>query len=72
MFKAMVQHYGSQAQSMTDKPFRTRAAAEKFCAEQWEISKGYNKRTMKLDGVWVVLAADDTYATTYFVQKVRK
>jgi hypothetical protein len=69
MFKAMVRHYGEPAQSMTDKPFRSRAKADLYCKEQYEIAKGYAKRYMILDNQYIILADDDTFATVYYVSK---
>lgn len=71
-FNAMVRHYGESAQTLTEKPFRTKEAAEKYCREQYEIAKGYNKSFGLVNGVYTIFSSDGQgfAATVYFVQKI--
>lgn len=69
MFHAMVRHYGESSQVMAT--FKTRKAAEKYCAEQYEIAKGYNKSYGVVNGVYTIFSNDgEGYAATvYFIKK---
>ncbi len=69
MFHAMVRHYGEVSQVMAT--FKTRKDANKYCAEQYEILKGYNKSYGIVSGEYIIFSADgEGFAkTVFFVQR---
>lgn len=69
MYKIYVRHYGEQKQTL-ESTFKRRYDAERFLLQQGEILKGYFKRTMILEGAFIVIGKDeegDFYQTRMWV-----
>lgn len=70
MYRAMVQHYGDKA---TEMQTGTKVNMMRYIAQQYEVLKGYNKRYFETeDGRFVILNEDDTFKTTFWVEKKKK
>ena len=74
-YTTMVQHYGEAPQEMST--FKTKALAEKYCNEQYEICKGYNKsygileNYGNIDKLFIIFdnEGNGTFATKFWVRK---